>query len=74
MDYGLKVEVLMGLEYTPLMASFVIKFRDRLQVDGDVDEDEEEDFFSEVSESVMRVGLWSLELFQNHDKVLTNPE
>lgn len=43
--------------------------------DGGVDEEQEqeEDFFAEVSESVMRLGLWSLELFQNHDKVLTDP-
>lgn len=75
MDYPLKIEVLMGLEYTQLMGSFQIKYRDRQMQDGGVDEkqEEEEDFFAEVSESVMRIGLWSLELFQNHDKMLTNP-
>jgi hypothetical protein len=39
MDYPLKIEVLMGLEYTPLMASFQIKYRDRLLKDGSIDEE-----------------------------------
>ena len=39
MEYSLKIEVLIGLEYTPLMASFTIKYRDRILKDGIVDED-----------------------------------
>lgn len=38
MEYSLKVDVLTGLEYAPLMASFAIKYRDRILKDGFVDE------------------------------------
>lgn len=39
MDYPLKIEVLMGLEYTQLMGSFQIKYRDRQMQDGAIDEE-----------------------------------
>jgi hypothetical protein len=41
MDYPLKIEVLMGLEYTQLMGSFQIKYRDRQIQDGGVNEEQE---------------------------------
>ena len=39
MDYHLKIEVLMGLEYAQLMGSFQINYRDRQMQDGATDEE-----------------------------------
>jgi len=39
MDYPLKVDILTRLQYAPLMSSFVIKYRDRILVEGVADED-----------------------------------
>lgn len=73
MDYSLKIDVLIGLEYSGIMQSFKIVYRNRNSKASMEEQEEEEEFFAMVSESVMKMGLWSLELFQNHTQMLPDP-
>ncbi len=51
-----------------------MRYRER-QEDGDlVEQVQEEEFFTEMSEIVDKLGQWGLELFGNHEKMLPTPE
>ncbi len=74
MDYPLKIEVLVNLEYAGIMQSFKMSHRNRNLRAALEEQEEEEEVFAAVSESVMKMGLWSLELFQNHVLILQDPK
>lgn len=49
-------------------------YRERNQ-DRFIDEqEEEEEFFSQLAEIVFKIGQWCLELYGHEDKLLTSPE
>lgn len=77
MDYHAKVELIVNINFLDILESFQPKFRDRpTENDLDIQEeqDQEEEFFVELSEIVDKLGQWCLELFQNEEKLLPTRE
>ena len=68
------MELIVNLKFLDILESFQMKYRER-QEDGDLEEQvQEEEFFTEMSEIVDKLGQWGLELFGNHEKILPTPE
>ena len=62
------------MNFLDILESFQMKYRER-QDDGDIEEQEqEEEFFTEMSEIVDKLGQWGLELFGNHERMLPTLE
>jgi hypothetical protein len=68
MDYAVKIQLILALQYLELVESFQIKHRE-VDPSGEDDEEaaEEEDFFSQVADSVFRAGQWTQELYGHHE-------
>jgi hypothetical protein len=65
MDYASKISIVFQLQFLDLIESFQMKYREINPTNYEDEQQEEEEFFSQVADAVFRLGQWSQELYSN---------